>query len=121
MRSGFCLLLCGALSSCYQLTIQSASEEPMLLNGPGILKKTHYRVIRHFYREQELEYVFGANAQQDVLVSQMLNAETGPGAGTINLQVHRTFSALDVVVSVLTLGIYSRARVVVEGDVIVWE
>lgn len=118
IAAGLCLL---SLSSCYQLTIQSASEEPMVLNGPNVLKRTPYKVIRHFYREQELDYVFGSNPQQDIIVGRILEEETGPEVGAINLQVRRTFAPLDVVVSLFTLGIYSRARVVVEGDVIKWK
>jgi hypothetical protein len=113
------LLIC-LLTGCYQMTIMSASEEPVLLNGAASLQGTRYRVIRHFYRQQQLDYVFGVNEQQDTLVSRLLQEESGPKAGVINLEVRRTFQALDLVVSVLTLGIYSRAWVVVEGDVIEW-
>lgn len=121
MVTGLCLLSPSPLAGCYQLTIQSASEEPMVLNGPAVLKRTQYKVIRHFYREQELDYVFGSNPQQDIIVGRILAEETGPEAGAINLQIRRVFAPLDVVVSLFTLGIYSRARVVVEGDVIKWK
>lgn len=109
------------LSGCYQLTLQSAGEEPLLLNDQSVLTGTQYRVVRHFYRQQQLDYVFGVNDQQDLIVSRMLLEEAGPDAGVINLQVRRTYNALDAVVSVFTLGIYTRAWVIVEGDVIEWK
>lgn len=106
------------LSGCYQMTIQSASDEAIVLNGSESLKGTSYRVVRHFYREQQLDYVFGVSEQQDTIVGRLLKEEAGPKAGIINLQVHRTYGALDWAVSFFTLGIYSRALVIVEGDVI---
>ena len=119
-RWALILAVLSQLTGCYSLTIQSASEEPLVLNGPAILQGTHYKVIRHFYREFQLDYVFGANDQQDQIVNHLLLEETGPKAGAINLQVRRSFNALDVVVSLFTLGIYSRAWIIVEGDVIEW-
>lgn len=113
----FCILL---LSSCYQLSIQSASNQPIVFNGPQILEGTHYKVIRHFYREQALDYIFGINEQQDVLVGRLLQQEAGPHAGVINLQVKRSYEALDAVVSILTLGIYTPTILILEGDVIEW-
>lgn len=108
-------------SGCYQLTIQSASEEPMVLNGAPILQRAPHRVIRHFYREQALDYVFGVNEKQDTIVGEILSQETGAHGGAINLKVRRILTPLDVVVSLFTLGIYCRGRVAVEGDVIVWD
>lgn len=102
------------------MTIQSAAEDPILLNHASSLAGTKYRVVRHFYREKQLDYVFGVNPQQDTLVGHLLAEEAGPKAGIINLQVRRTYNALDWAVSFFTLGIYSRALVIVEGDVIEW-
>ncbi|PKL79493.1 MAG: hypothetical protein CVV27_01750 [Candidatus Melainabacteria bacterium HGW-Melainabacteria-1] len=114
-------LVLTSLSGCYQLTVQSIADAPLLLNDQRQLAGQRYRVVRHFYRQHQMDYVFGVNQQQDLIVSQLLQAETGPGAGVINLEVRRTYHVLDAVVSALTLGIYARAWIEIEGDIIVWE
>lgn len=106
------------LSGCYAISIQSADNTPVLFNQQGILARQPYKVIRHFYRDIQMDYVFGAQGSEAVMVSQLLAAEVATGQGIINLKVRQQPDALDMVISALTLGIYVRSHLILEGDVI---
>ena len=114
----FPLLALLLISGCYQFTLQSARNTPVQFNQAEILKGHKVKVIRHFYREQQLNYVFGINDQEAGLLNRILNEEANEKQMVINLDVRRTYNALDVAVSLFTLGIYSRAWIIIEGDII---
>lgn len=112
------ILLVSSLSGCYQLSIQSARNAPVQFNTEAILAGHHYQVVRHFYHEEELDYVFGANDREAGLLNQILQAEAQPGDIILNLKIRRNYTALDAVISLLTLGIYARSWLIVEGDIV---
>lgn len=110
-----CLLV---LSACYQFNLSSAQENAILLNHLDAQKMSAYRVKRHFYVQRTLDYVFGVNSGQELLLSQVLTQELEPNTSIINLKVMRSYQALDVMIALFTLGIYTPARLTIEGDVI---
>lgn len=110
------------LQSCYALQLQSSADYPIHLNHQGILAGTSYRVVRHFYREVQMDYIFGANDQEGRILNKILNEERkGKNAFIINLEIRRSYAPVDVTVSLFTLGIYSRSWLIVEGDLIQWQ
>ena len=113
-----CLSLC--LSSCYSLTLQSASDREIMLSGQKHLQPQSYRVIRHFYHTREIHFVFGVPLSEDSdrLLSQVLEKELLPQQQVINLSVQRFVSPLSQVNTLLTLGLYLKVKVIVEGDII---
>ncbi len=124
-RFFFLLLLC-SLTACYRLNLQSFLDESVLFNQEQILKGQRFEVRKHFYREKQLEYVFGYSEAESTVLNRILTEETAgqggqPNGGVINLRIVRTYRPLDAVVSLLTLGIYTRNWLIVEGDVIVWK
>ena len=106
------------LSGCYHLTIHSAEDHAILLTHIDLDNAHTYRVKRHFYTQRTIDYVFGMNSKQDLLVSQVLSQELEPKTSIINLKVVRYYQALDVMIAFFTLGIYTPARLTIEGDVI---
>lgn len=122
LRSLLPLILCCLLSSCYRLSVQAFGTESILLNQEGILKGQDYSVLRRFYREQQLEYVFGYNEYEARALEQILQQETAgrSGVGVINLRIQRTYRPVDAIVALLTLGVFTRSLLIVEGDVIIW-
>jgi hypothetical protein len=125
LRFFFLLLLC-SLTACYRLNLQSFLDESVLFNQEQILKGQRFEVRKHFYREKQLEYVFGYSEAESTVLNRILAEETAgqagqPNGGVINLRIVRTYRPLDAVVSLLTLGIYTRNWLIVEGDVIVWK
>ena len=129
MSRPFSWLLCVGLlllSGCYRLSIQSFLDESVLFNQEQILRGQKFVVRKHFYREKQLEYVFGYSEAESTALNRILAEETAgeagqPNGGVINLRVERTYRPLDAVVSLLTLGIYTRNWLIVEGDVILWK
>jgi hypothetical protein len=122
MRMFLMFCVCLQLSGCYRMTLQASGTEPILLNGPQVADAAPgYQAKRRFHRELLVEYIFGINDQEQRLIAGVLQEETSPKGGVVNLSVHRTYRFLDWVVSVFTLGIYSRSLIIVEGDVLVWE
>ena len=91
-----------------------------MLNDETVLEGTSYRVKKHFYRQAQVEYIFGASNQERLILNQLLQEEAGSG-GIIYLNITRSNDFLDVLVAVFTLGIYARSTVRVEGDVILWD
>lgn len=119
------LLLCAScflcLNACYTLTLQSSADYPIHFNHQGILSGRSYRVLRHFYHEVQLNYIFGASEQESMILNQILEQERqGQEAFVINLELRRSYAPVDVAVSLFTLGIYSRSVLIVEGDLIQW-
>lgn len=114
----FFLCLC-VLSGCYRLEVSSFENTPMMTNSEASLAGT-YQVVRRFHREVQVEYFFGSSSQPQ-LISRILREETGNNQGVLNLSVERTYRPLDVVVSVLTLGLFSRSLIIIEGDVLRWD
>lgn len=112
------LLMSFLLSGCYSLSLQSARDTPVQFNRERILKGHKFQVIRHFYREVQMNYIFGISDKDTGLLNQILKEEVAPEHMVINLFIRRTYNALDVAVSLFTLGIYSRAWVIIEGDII---
>lgn len=114
------LCLCLCLSSCYSLTLQSASDREIMLSGQKQLQPQSYRVIRHFYHTHEMHFVFGVPLSEDSdrLLSRVLDQELAPQQQVINLRVQRFVSPLSQVNTLLTLGLYLKVKVIVEGDVI---
>ncbi|MBT9548024.1 MAG: hypothetical protein IV090_21720 [Candidatus Sericytochromatia bacterium] len=122
----FFLLLLFSLTACYRLNLQSFLDESVLFNQEQILKGQRFEMRKHFYREKQLEYVFGYSEAESTVLNRILTEETAgqagqPNGGVINLRIVRTYRPLDAVVSLLTLGIYTRNWLIVEGDVIVWK
>lgn len=114
-----CLLLIlglGSLQGCYTLQIYSSAEEPVQFNHPQSAAPPP-QVVRHFYRELQLDYVLGHLQQDQGLINRLLQEEAA-GHQVHNLSIRRSFNFLDLLVSLLTLGIYSRSWLVVEGDLI---
>jgi hypothetical protein len=125
LRFFFLLLLCSQ-TACYRLNLQSFLDESVLFNQEQILKGQRFEMRKHFYREKQLEYVFGYSEAESTVLNRILTEETAgqagqPNGGVINLRIVRTYRPLDAVVSLLTLGIYTRNWLIVEGDVIVWK
>lgn len=114
----FFLYLC-VLSSCYRLEVSSFEDTPMMPNTEASLAG-RYQVVRRFHREVPVEYFFGSSSQPQ-LISRILREEAGKNQGVLNLSIERTYRPLDVVVSVLTLGLFSRSLIIVEGDVLHWD
>lgn len=110
------------LTSCYSFTLQSTLDAPVIFANEQALKGVSYQVKKHFYRQFQLEYIFGANPQEQLRLNQILSEETGPTSqmGIINLRVERNYQFEDVLVSVFTLGIVARSLITVQGDVILW-
>lgn len=110
------------LTSCYSFTLQSTLDAPVIFANEQALKGVSYQVKKHFYRQFQLEYIFGANPQEQLRLNQILSEETGPTSqmGIINLRVERNYQFEDVLVSVFTLGIVTRSLITVQGDVILW-
>lgn len=110
-------------TSCYSFTLQSNIDAPVIFANQHALKGLSYQVKKHFYRQFQLEYIFGANPQEQLRLNQILTEETGQGSqvGIINLRVERSYQFEDVLVSVFTLGIVARSLITVQGDVILWQ
>ncbi|MGE3727709.1 MAG: hypothetical protein AB7I41_19275 [Candidatus Sericytochromatia bacterium] len=126
VRWCFAVLLLGGLTGCYRLSFQSFLDESVLFNQEQILRGQKFELRRHFYREKQLEYVFGYSEAESTVLNRILAEETTglagqANGGVINLRIVRTYRPLDAVVSLLTLGIYTRNWLIVEGDVIVWK
>lgn len=118
------ILMLGLLSGCYSLSMQSFLDQSVLFNQENILQGQAFAVRKHFYREKQLEYVFGYSEAESTILNRILAEETADPSGrtgVINLRIVRTYRPLDAVVSLLTLGIYTRNWLIVEGDVIVWK
>ncbi|MBF2052106.1 MAG: hypothetical protein IGS03_01425 [Candidatus Sericytochromatia bacterium] len=113
------LVLGLSVSGCYQLQLYSTADAPVQFNHPQ-RQSAPIKVVRHFYREVQLDYVFGYAEQENGLVNRLLQEEAGPHQ-IQNLQIRRSYNALDMVVSLLTLGIYTRSWLILEGDVLIWE
>jgi hypothetical protein len=109
------------LTGCYRLSLQSFLDDSVLLNQERVLQGQKYTVRKHFYREKQLEYVFGFSDAEHTALNRILSEETGGAAGVINLRIRRSYRPLDAIVSLLTLGIYTRNWLIVEGDIIVWQ
>lgn len=109
-----------SLSSCYSLTLQSASDTEIMLSGPEALTLSRYRVVRHFYQTRELHYVFGIPLAEESerLLSQVLERELRPGQQVLNLRVRRYVTPLSQFNTLLTLGLYLRVQIIVEGDIL---
>lgn len=120
VRSLLALLVAGGMSSCYSLTLQSASDTELMLSGPETLDLSHYRVVRHFYHTRELHYVFGIPMAEDNerLLSQVLESELSPGQQVINLKARRYVTPLGQLNTLLTLGLYLRVQLIIEGDIL---
>jgi hypothetical protein len=108
------------LSGCYRLQIRDSGSRRVLLNSHLRLQHEPLRLIRHFYREVQLEYVFGYNEAENRLVKDLLDDESKdyPGADIINLRIERRYRPLDAVAAVLTLGFFVRGQLILEGDLI---
>ncbi|PIQ26338.1 hypothetical protein COW36_14880 [bacterium (Candidatus Blackallbacteria) CG17_big_fil_post_rev_8_21_14_2_50_48_46] len=113
-------MITGLISGCYRMSVQSFINDSVLLNHEQILKNQNYTVLRHFYRELQIEYVFGFNESEQKFLDTLLKEETEGSGGVINLRIQRSYRALDAVVGVLTLGVYTRSWLIVEGDIIRW-
>lgn len=110
------LTLCG----CYSITLQSASEKAVMFSGQQVLPIQNYRVIRHFYHIHETHFVFGIPMAEDSerLLSKVLEAELTPQQQVINLRMRRYVSPLNQLNTFLTLGMYLRTQIIIEGDII---
>lgn len=120
LRTTLALLITGGLSGCYSLTLQSASDTEIMLSGPETLDMSHYRMVRHFYHTRELHYVFGIPLaeENERLLSQVLDSELSPGQQVINLQARRYVTPLAQLNTLLTLGLYLRVQMIIEGDIL---
>lgn len=76
------------------------------------------QVLRHLYYETSVDYIFGSHPQQNTLLSTALQQALQPDEGLINLRIQQSPTPLDMAVSVLSLGLYSRSKLIIEGDVI---
>ncbi len=111
-----CLFL---LNGCYSLTFQSVHPSPIYLNQPQILKSLGpVQVLRHLYYETSVDYIFGTHPGEMSLLSEVLQKELKADEGLVNFRIEQTPTPLDMTVSVLSLGIYSRSKLIIEGDVI---
>lgn len=110
------LNLCG----CYSITLQSASEKALMFSGQQVLPTQQYQVIRHFYHTHETHFVFGIPMaeEHERLLSKVLESELTPQQQAINLRVRRYVSPLNQLNTFLTLGLYLRVQIIIEGDVI---
>lgn len=108
------------LCSCYSITLQSASEKAIMFSGQAVLPVQEYRVIRHFYHTREIHFVFGIPMTEETerLLSEVLEAELTPRQQVINLRVRRYVSPLNQLNTFLTLGLYLRTQMIIEGDII---
>jgi len=107
------------LHSCYSLTLQTVHYSPVYLNQPQIIKQMKsVQVLRHMYYETSVDYIFGSHPRENTFLSEILQQELKADEGVINLHVQQSPSPLDMAVTVLSLGIYSRSKLIVEGDVI---
>jgi hypothetical protein len=113
---GWALSLC----SCYSITLQSASEKAIMFSGQKTLPRQDYRVVRHFYHLHEIHFVFGIPMAEETerLLSKVLETELTPSQTVINLRVRRYVSPLNQLNTFLTLGLYLRAQLIIEGDII---
>lgn len=114
------LILLTVLSGCYQMHIYSTADVPVQFNHPQQWPADRIKVVRHFYREVQLDYLFGYSEQETGLVNRLLQEEAGPHH-IQNLQIRRNYNALDMAVSLLTLGVYTRSWLILEGDILAWE
>lgn len=116
------IFFCFSLAGCYRLSIQAFGSESILLNQESILKGQKFTLIRRFYREQPLEYVFGYSEVENRVLEQIVQQETEghAGVGIVNLRIQRSYRPVDALVALLTLGIFTRNLLIVEGDIIHW-
>ena len=107
------------LSSCYSLQLQYRGDGVALVSGEP-LQPGPYRVIRHLYKEQELHYIFGfpLEGSRANLVGELLRTELSPQQEIVNLRFKRHVKPINQLNTLLTLGIYLRVHLVLEGDII---
>lgn len=91
-----------------------------MFSGQQTLPLKQYRVIRHFYHTHEIHFVFGIPMAEETerLLSRVLETELTQQQEVINLRVRRYVSPLNQLNTFLTLGLYLRAQLIMEGDVI---
>ena len=91
-----------------------------MFSGQDVLPLQAYRVVRHFYHTREIHFVFGVPMAEETerLLSEVLEAELKPQQQVINLRVRRYVSPLNQLNTFLTLGLYLRVQLIIEGDII---
>ena len=92
----------------------------MMLSSQHMLQPEQYKVVRHFYHSESLHFVFGVplGTDSDRLLSQVLDRELKPHQYVINLRLRRHVLPVSQINALLTLGIYLRTEVIIEGDIL---
>ena len=76
-------------------------------------------VIRHFNASQRASFWFfrliPANKANVISIAEK---QIGPGEGTVNLRATTQYDLIDVIISVVTIGIYTTWNIEVSGDIV---
>lgn len=103
------------LTSCYRLTTQVPTDKPILLNTSASVSGPS----KSFRRTGSQAYLFwGLVGNDNQAIQQVLLQEVAQGKALQKVKINMEFSFSDMLLGVITLGIYQPRSFSVTGEIV---